>query len=113
MAELDYKNLLKRVIESTPKKEVTDERFKIPKADVCFMFKLIDPLERGKGHKLSEEIIKNLKSKYIIASFASKTISHKPMKYPYRGWIERMLDRLQYKWEKINTASEVYYIIQK
>ena len=36
MAELDYKNLLKRVIESTPKKEITEDRFKIPKADVFY-----------------------------------------------------------------------------
>jgi translation initiation factor 2 subunit 2 len=36
MADLDYKNLLKRVIESTPKKEIADDRFKLPKADVFY-----------------------------------------------------------------------------
>ena len=36
MTDLDYKNLLKRVIESTPKKEVSDDRFKLPKAEIFY-----------------------------------------------------------------------------
>lgn len=36
MAELDYKNLLKRVFDSTPKKEVVEDRFKIPKAEIFY-----------------------------------------------------------------------------
>jgi len=36
MTELDYKNLLKRVIDSTPKKEVVEDRFKLPKAEIFY-----------------------------------------------------------------------------
>lgn len=36
MAELDYKELLKKVIESTPKKEIDDDRFKLPKAEIFY-----------------------------------------------------------------------------
>ncbi len=36
MSDLDYDKLLKRVIKSTPKKDVAEERFKIPKADVFY-----------------------------------------------------------------------------
>jgi translation initiation factor 2 subunit 2 len=36
MTDLDYKKLLTKVIESTPKKELSEERFKIPKADVFY-----------------------------------------------------------------------------
>jgi translation initiation factor 2 subunit 2 len=36
MADIDYQNLLKRVIDSTPKKEVSDDRFKLPKAEVFY-----------------------------------------------------------------------------
>lgn len=86
---------------------------KLPYADICFMFKLIDTLERGKGHRLSEAIIKTLKCKYIVASFATKTLSGRKMRYPYRGWIERMLDRNMLEWQKIDTESEVFYIIKK
>ncbi len=36
MSDLDYKNLLKRVVESVPKKEVEEDRFKLPKAEVFY-----------------------------------------------------------------------------
>jgi len=36
MPELDYKNLLKRVLDNAPKKEVIEDRFKIPKAEIFY-----------------------------------------------------------------------------
>ncbi len=36
MTENDYKSLLKRVMESTPKDEFDDDRFKLPKAEVFY-----------------------------------------------------------------------------
>jgi translation initiation factor 2 subunit 2 len=36
MTNPDYKNLLKKVIDSTPKKEVAEDRFKLPKADIFY-----------------------------------------------------------------------------
>ena len=36
MAELDYKELLKKVMDSTPKKEIDDDRFKLPKAEIFY-----------------------------------------------------------------------------
>lgn len=36
MADYDYKELLKRVVESTPKKEVVEDRFKLPKAEIFY-----------------------------------------------------------------------------
>jgi len=36
MADLDYSKLLKRVVDSTPKREVNEERFKLPKADIFY-----------------------------------------------------------------------------
>ena len=36
MTENDYKSLLKRVMESTPKNEILDDRFKLPKAEVFY-----------------------------------------------------------------------------
>lgn len=36
MVDLEYKGLLKRVIESTPKKEMSDDRFKLPKAEIFY-----------------------------------------------------------------------------
>jgi len=36
MTDLEYKKLLKKVIDSKPKKEVSGDRFKIPKADIFY-----------------------------------------------------------------------------
>jgi 16S rRNA (guanine(1405)-N(7))-methyltransferase len=85
---------------------------KIPRAEVCFMFKFLDVIEE-KGHKLSEEIIKTLNCNYLVISFSTKTVSGKKMKYPHRGWIERMLERINLKYEKISLSNEVFYIISK
>jgi len=85
---------------------------KIPSVDVVFLFKVLDVIEE-KGHKLAEKIIKNLKAKFIIVSFATKTVSSKRMNFPQRGWIERMLQRINLKFEKLDFENEVYYVIKK
>ena len=36
MSELNYKELLKRVIDSSPEKEVIEDRFKLPKAEIFY-----------------------------------------------------------------------------
>lgn len=36
MTESDYKNLLKRVIEKTPKREFAEDRFKLPNAEIFY-----------------------------------------------------------------------------
>lgn len=36
MVDLDYKNLLKKVVDSTNKKELAEDRFKVPKADIFY-----------------------------------------------------------------------------
>jgi len=83
-------------------------------AEICFMLKVLDPLEKSeKGHKLAEEIIMIVTSKcnFIVASFATKTLSGKRMMHAYRGWFERMLERRGFKYTKFNTDNEVYYVI--
>jgi len=88
----------------------------LPRADLCLAFKLVDLLE-AKGHKYSEELIKILaeKCKFLVVSFATRTISGKNMNYPARGWIERMLERIGFKFEilEFDEASEIFYVIKK
>lgn len=88
---------------------------KLPTTDLCFMFKVIDPIEKQeKGHKLAEEIIESLKTKckFLVISFATKTLSGRRMNFPHRGWIERLLERLNLKYNKILKENEIYYVIQ-
>lgn len=88
----------------------------LPEADLCLMFKLIDTIENEKsGHKYSEEMIKILieKCKFLVASFATRTITGKPMNYPHRGWIERMLDRIGLNFQVLEFPNEIFYVISK
>lgn len=79
-------------------------------ADITFLFAAFDTIE-DKGHKLAEKIIKSLKSKYIVVSFSTKTISNKKMNYPRRGWIERMLKRIGKSYVKLSYPNEIFYVI--
>lgn len=85
----------------------------LPKADITFLFKVIDPLEDKKGHKFSEQLIKELKSKHIVVSFSTKTVSNKMMNYPRRKWFEIMLRRINHKFRIVKTQNEFYYVIEK
>ena len=84
-----------------------------PKADICFLFKVLDEIERKKGRKTSEALIKAIDAKYLVISFATKKVTGKPMKYPYRRWLEQMLTRLGYEFEIIKESNEIFYIVQK
>lgn len=85
---------------------------KFPKADICLILKVFDAIET-KGHKLAEKILLSLNCKYILISFPTKTLSGRPMNHPQRGWIERLLTRLGYKFEIIKSKNEIYYLSQK
>lgn len=87
----------------------------IPQADIGFMFKFIDTIEEGiNNHKLAEEIVKKVleKIKYLVVSFATKTLSGKSMMYSNRGWFERMLKRLELEFRKLEFNNEIFYIVK-
>jgi len=87
---------------------------RIPKCDLCLMFKLVDVIEKN-GHKHSEAIITKLadKCKFIVVSFATSSLGGKFMNFPERGWIERMLTRLNFKFEMFELENEIFYVIWK
>lgn len=86
----------------------------IPKSEIIFMFKLIDLIDK-KHKKTSEELInyllKNNKTKFIVASFATATLTRKPMNLPKRKGFELMLERIGLKFQTIKTKNEIFYII--
>lgn len=87
---------------------------KLPKSDIILLWKIIDIIDK-KNHKPSEKLIKELikKTKYIIASFSTKTITRKKMNFPHRKWFELMLARNDFLWTKFNTNNELFYVIHK
>jgi len=86
---------------------------RLPHADVAFLFKITDVLDKGKGHIKTEEVIRAIPSKFIVVSFATKTMSGKKMTAPRRKWMEWLCQRLQYKYHILEFENEIYYIIKK
>lgn len=84
----------------------------IPSSNIVFIFKLIDLIDTKKK-KISEELIKTLikKTKFIIASFATQTLTRKSMKLPKRRGFELMLERIGLKFKTIKTSNEIFYVI--
>jgi hypothetical protein len=85
---------------------------KLPKADVAFIFKVLELLEKKLGHKISENLIKALPAKVVIVSFPTLTSSGAPMRSPRRAWIELMLKRLGYAYETFSIPNEIFYVIR-
>lgn len=85
----------------------------LKKADICFLWKLTDVLDRQKGHKVSEMVIVQVPAKYVVVSFPTLTVSGKPMNKPRRKWIELMCKRLKYEYRVIKKENEIFYVIKK
>jgi 16S rRNA (guanine(1405)-N(7))-methyltransferase len=83
---------------------------KLPKADVSLLFKMITTIEEKEW--ILEELIKSLKSRYIIVSLPTRTISGKKMKTT-GIWINEMAEKLGYKTENFEVENEIFYIITK
>ncbi len=76
-------------------------------ADICFAFKIFE-IDR----RIAERIIPHLKSKYLVASFSTVSVSGRTMSSPEREWFEKMLSRLNLKNETFRTENELFYIIK-
>ncbi len=86
---------------------------KIREADLAFMLKLTDHLDRGKGHTRTEVVLKAVPSRFVLLSFPTVTRSGKPMRYPQRRWVEYLCERLEYSVEKFETSTELFYLVKK
>lgn len=81
----------------------------LPKADVCFMFKLLDTLESMRWD-ITETLLKNLDVKWIVASFATMSLGGRKHIHK-RSWFERMIkDR---KYETFSVLNEQFYVIKQ
>lgn len=85
----------------------------IPNSDIIFLWKLLDLIDSKKFR--SEDIIKLLikKTKFIVASFATRTIGGKKMQFSNRIGFELMLKRLNLKFNSFKIPNEVFYIISE
>jgi len=87
----------------------------LSKADIVFMFKLIDLIDEKK-RKTSKDLMKDLfeknKTKFIVASFSTKTLTRKPMNLPRRIGFEKMLSLMNLKFNSFSIENEIFYVIK-
>ncbi len=86
---------------------------KLPPSDVCFLFKMTDVLDKGKGHKTTEELLTKIPAKYVVISFATKTMSGKEMTAPRRRWMEWLCKRLRYRYAVLEFENELFYVVER
>jgi len=83
-----------------------------PNTDLCLIFKVLDILGDNKT-KITKDLLTKIKSRFLIISFATNTLSGRPMNNPYRNWFERILNSLNYNYEIRRTKQEIFYLINK
>ena len=117
----DDVRLLKRYFEMMEKHtDLRGEAFKLDltkdhkgladiKADMCFAFKVFDLLD----NKLVEDIIQTLKTRWIVATFPTKTVTKLEMNVKRRAGFQKMLRRIGLSYKTIEFNNELVYIIDK
>jgi len=87
----------------------------LPVTDLCLIFKVLDILDVSskKRNILAEKIIKKIRSKKILVSFATVKISGKKMNQPDRYWFEAILISQNLEFKKFSSDSEIFYFITK
>lgn len=85
-----------------------------PESDLTFLLKLVSPLELQKKNA-TINLINKIKSKFIVISYTTKTISgkNKGMKDFYSGKFEQIADENNLKYTKIEFESELVYVVEK
>lgn len=82
----------------------------LPSADVCFMFKVIDTFEAIQWD-VTAELLAKIKTKYIIASFATKSLGgRKTINPEKRKWFEKLIASRNYSIFEVE--NEVFYVIK-
>jgi hypothetical protein len=96
--------------------DLTDEdnfqKLRKIKADVVFIFKTLDGIERIKRN-ITEKLFLSLNTGLIAVTFPTLSLGGKrEIKVYRRLWLERMLDRLGWKWDKHLIENELLYLIR-
>ncbi|MBI2667578.1 hypothetical protein HYX17_02295 [Candidatus Woesearchaeota archaeon] len=81
---------------------------KLPKTDICFIFKTLDSLETLK-RGATKDILSKIKSKIIVISFPTKTLSGKNLSKRRLAWFNRLIS----DYSTFEIENEIFYIVNK
>jgi len=82
------------------------------KADLVFIFKVIDSLEKIKRN-ISKNLLKKIKSKNIVISFPNKSLVSKEEFKIKRTWIKKFFEEMNWKFEEFKIENELFFLINK
>ncbi|GEM_PF-3920627 len=91
------------------KLDLTKDAVSTFSADACFILKALDLLDP----KITERIITTLRCRWIVASFPTKTITERTMRFKRRAGFQKMLRRLGIRYQTLTYGNELVYIIGK
>ncbi len=113
---------VKKVKEFFKKKKINGEAFdfnlvdgnysKLPKVNVCFLFKTLESLEQIK-RDISGPILKSLDCDWIAVSFSRKSMTGKRIKKSGRAWFRSVLKKLKLYYRVFDVGNEMFFIIKK
>jgi len=100
----------------TIKLDLSDEedvdKLKKIKADVCFLFKVLDVVET-KNKNITYKILSSINSPWIVVSFPRKNVKGELLRTPNRPWFERFCRNLKYEFTIIAFDNELFYLVKK
>lgn len=83
------------------------------KCDVCFIFKALDGIERVERN-ITEDLLKSIDTKWFALTFPTLSLGGvREIKEFRRVWLEKLLDKLEWKWEKKLIENELVYMVEK
>lgn len=87
-----------------------EETEKIPKKyyGACLAFKIFDLIST----KAVERIVNSVNCRWLVASFPTKTITTRNMRFKRRAGFQKMLRRLGRKYETVEFDNELVYVIR-
>ena len=86
---------------------------KLQKTDLCLILKVLEGVEAIKKG-FSEELLRKIKSKVIIVSFAKIALGKTArIRKAGRSWFRRILWQLNYNYEVFDSDDEIFFIIRK
>jgi hypothetical protein len=83
-----------------------------PPVDLVLAYKVLDILDK-KGHTNATRILRVLKTKYLLASFPTISLSGKRMHTTRRLWFEKALLTNDYAWETFASSNELFYLARR
>ncbi len=85
----------------------------VKKEDLVLLLKTLDSLEAVK-RDISGQILRALKAKFIVVSFSTKSLGGKKIiRKERRTWFEKLIKKLNYRFEAFEIPDETFYVITK